>query len=308
MTTSRRFTRLVALGCALAAFPAFADEAVFATPEAALEALRDAIVNEDTDALRRIFGPENEADIIGGDPAAIRQTLDDAQEAVAAGIRLVPGEDDDSRIVLIGLRDWPLPFPIVRGDKGWSYDIEEGLEEIVDRRIGENELTAIANARAYVDAQLLYATVDHDADKVLEYAQKLISSENGRDGLYWPDPDGTDPSPLGPLAASEADYLRYVEAGEALHGYNYRILTAQGPNPPGKDYDYVINGNMIAGFALVAWPEAYGNSGIMTFVISHQGELFEKDLGPDTEAVVGALERYDPDASWTLVPDDDGTQ
>jgi hypothetical protein len=198
-------------------------------------------------------------------------------------------------------RDWPMPIPPVKSHKGWIFDTEAGLEEIIDRRIGANELTAISMAEAYADAQMLYATQDHDGDEVLEYAQKLISTQGQRDGLYWDDPTGRDPSPLGPLAASEEEYLKYRQAGEGLHGYNYKILTAQGPNPPGRDYDYVINGNMIAGFALVAWPSDYGNSGIMTFVISHQGKLLQKDLGEATGQLAAAMERYDPDESWSPV-------
>lgn len=287
------------------ALPAAADEAVFATPEAALEAFRAALASDDPQALVDLLGPENRDEIVGGDPAAARQSIEAARAAAAQGLRLGPGEDEDSRVVYMGLRRWPMPFPLVKGEKGWSFDVEAGLEEIIDRRIGENELTAIANLDLYVDAQLVYARADRDGDEVLEYAQRLVSSPGQHDGLYWPDPSGRDPSPLGPLAASEADYLEHREAGEALHGYYYRILTAQGPNPPGKDYDYVINGNMIAGFAAVAWPADYGNSGIMTFVVSHQGKIFEKDLGEATAELAAAMERYDPDAGWTLVT---GTQ
>jgi hypothetical protein len=303
--TWRRAGRLVAATAMLAGLAlgpaAEADEAVFASPEAALEALRSALDSDDPQLLVDLLGPENRDDIVGGDPAEARQAVAAARAAAAQRLRLGPGDDEDSRTVLMGLRNWPLPFPLVKGEQGWSFDVEAGLEEIIDRRIGENELTAIANANLYVDAQQLYARADRDGDEVLEYAQKLVSSPGAKDGLYWPDATGTDPSPLGPLAASEADYLAQREAGEALHGYYYKILTAQGPNPPGKDYDYVINGNMIAGFALVAWPADYGNSGIMTFLISHQGKLFQKDLGEATAEIAAALERYDPDASWTEV-------
>jgi hypothetical protein len=302
---SARAGRLLAAamlsGAAALPLAAVADEAVFPTPEAALEAFRAALEADDPQTLVDLLGPENRDEIVGGDPAEARQAVEAAREAAALGLRLAPGEDEGSWIVLMGLRDWPLPFPLVKGEQGWSFDVEAGLEEIIDRRIGENELTVIANADIYVDAQLLYAGEDHDGDEVLEYAQRFISTPGTQDGLHWPDPTGADPSPLGPLVASEADYQEHREAGESLHGYYYKILTAQGPSPPGGEYDYVINGNMIAGFAMLAWPADYGSSGIMSFVISHQGKLFQKDLGEATAEVAAAIERYDPDASWAEV-------
>jgi hypothetical protein len=303
--TSDRAGRLLAaatlLGAAALPLAVQADEAVFASPEAALEALRAALDSDDPQLLVDLLGPENRDDIVGGDPAEARQAVAAARAAAEQGLRLGPGDDENSRTVLMGLRNWPMPFPLVKGERGWSFDVEAGLEEIIDRRIGENELTVIANADIYIDAQQLYAREDHDGDEVLEYAQKLISSPGRQDGLYWPDPTGSDPSPLGPLVASEADYQEHREAGESLHGYYYKILTAQGPNPPGGDYDYVINGNMIAGFALIAWPADYGSSGIMTFVISHQGRLYQKDLGEASAEIAAAIERYDPDPTWAEV-------
>jgi hypothetical protein len=215
----------------------------------------------------------------------------------------VPGDDDTMLVVLMGRNAWPMPIPLVRSAEGWHFDTEAGLEEMVDRRIGANELAAIGYARTYVQAQVEYAGADRDGDQVLEYAQKLVSTPGRQDGLYWPDPAGDAPSPLGPLAASEEDYTAFREAEESFHGYYYRVLTGQGPNPPGGAYDYVINGNMIAGFALVAWPADYGNSGIMTFVVSHQGKVYQKDLGESTADLGRAMTVYDPDETWEEVLD-----
>ena len=176
------------------------------------------------------------------------------------------------------------------------HDTEEGIEEIIDRRIGRNELTAIAIARAYLDSQIEYAREDRDGDEVLEYAQRLSSTPGKKDGLYWEAESEDDLSPFGPLVRGAERYLVTKEPGDPLKGYYFHLLKSQGENPPGGRYDYVINGNMIAGFALVAYPEDYGSSGVMTFVVSHHGKVYQKDLGEFS----GMLE-YDPDDSWTEV-------
>ena len=259
---------------------AIAAQPTFETPEDALEALRGALATDDGTAVLALLGPEHRDELIGADPAAARQNLDAAQEAATQGLRLAPGADDKHRVILIGVRDWPLPIPLVKDAKGWRFDTKAGLEEIVDRRVGANELAAIDTARAYADAQRLYFSADRNGDQVQEYAQKLVSTKGQKDGLYWDDPTGNDPSPLGPLAASESEYAQYRQAGKSLHGYHYKILTEQGRHPPAGAYNYVINGHMIAGFGLLAWPADYGSSGIMTFAINQQGKLYQKDLGP----------------------------
>ncbi|MFO1035420.1 MAG: DUF2950 domain-containing protein [Geminicoccaceae bacterium] len=289
----------VMMGWSLAAAADEASQPHFPTPEAALDALRASLDAEDSSALVNLLGPENKDDIVGGDAAQARNVLDQARAAADRGLKLEPGEAPDTWTVVIGSRDWPLPFPLVKEAAGWRFDTEAGLDEIVDRRIGENELTAIANMRAYVDAQVEYAGEDHDGDEVLEYAQRILSTPGKQDGLYWRTEPGQPLSPLGPLAQDDADYTQYMEAGDSYHGYEYKVLAAQGANPPGGAYDYVINGNMIAGFGLIAWPTDYGNSGIMTFIVNHQGRVYEKDLGPDTAKIAQAIGRYDPDASWT---------
>ena len=200
--------------------------------------------------------------------------------------------------LIVGEEEWPFPILIVQEEEGWSFDTEDGIEEIVDRRIGRNELAAIAIARAYVDAQIEYARSDRDGDDVLEYAQRLASTPGERDGLYWEAESEEDLSPFGPLMQGAERYLETKEPGDPIKGYYFRILTRQGGNPPGGSHDYVINGNMIAGFALVAYPADYENSGVMTFVVSHRGKVHQKDLGEFSE-----MDEYDPDHTWTEVED-----
>ncbi len=287
------------------ALPALADQPYFATPESALAALTKALQAKDADALANLLGPEHRDDLIGGDPAQARQWLDDLDVLATQAATLEPN-DDGSMTVVLGRKDWPMPVPLVREDQGWRYDTAAGLEEIDDRRVGSNELTAIGLLRSYVDAQLDYAQADHDGDQVLEYAQKIVSTPGQKDGLYWA-PDGSgELSPLGPLVAEADAYTKdYYKTGEPYHGYYYRILTKQGQNPPGGAYDYIINGNMIAGFAMVAWPADYGHSGVMTFAVSHQGTVYEKDLGEDTDKLAPDITTYDPDDSWDEVADED---
>lgn len=279
---------------------ALAQQATFASPEEALAAFRAAALAADGQALLQLLGPEHEAELIGGDPAAARRAVLRLQAAAEVSLGLEE-EPDGSRTVVIGRQAWPMPVPLVEAEGRWRFDTAAGLDEIIARRVGDNELRTVALCRAYVDAQLSYASIDRDGDEVLEYAQKLLSTSGQRDGLYWSDDTDDEPSPLDAVAATEEDYTRYYEAGESFHGYSYRILTRQGENPPGAAYDYLINGNMIAGFALLAWPAEYGNSGVMTFAISHQGRVFQKDLGSETAQAAKAVQAYDPDPSWTEV-------
>lgn len=198
-------------------------------------------------------------------------------------------------------RGWPMPVPLVKGPSGWTFDVKEGLQEITDRRVGRNELSAIEFCKAYIDAQRRYASADHDNDGVLEFAQRLKSSQ--QDGLYWKAGADGVISPLGPLVASAEQYLQHRQAGEPFHGYYFRILTGQGANAAGGKYSYVINGNMIAGFAMIAWPADYRRSGIMTFQCGHNRQILEKDLGPETGKLATAITTFDPDKSWNEVTD-----
>ena len=210
--------------------------------------------------------------------------------------------DGDRRVLQIGQKLWPLPFPIVKGeDSKWAFDTYAGLEEIINRRVGENELQAIETMRAYVDAQDDYASEDRDDDGVEEFAQKLVSSEGMTDGLFWPTDEINGESPAG--GALNQAGIEDANKGEGYFGYKYKILTGQGDHIAGGAYDYVINGNMIAGFALIAWPANYGEAGVKTFAVNQHGVLYETDLGPTTDAIIKYIDRFTPDESWEVVVD-----
>ncbi len=277
---------------------------VFKTPEAAVEALLEALRKNDDNAMLDIFGHEYKDFIVTTDKVAVRENRKRAYEA-SQEFKSLQRQSDDKIVVVIGKLAWPLPVPIVREKSGWRFDTEEGFEEVLNRRIGENELNAIATAGAYVDAQVEYASEDRDGDEVLEYAQRLGSSKGKKDGLYWEvDPNsGEELSPFGPLLANAGDYLDMEnrKPGDPFKGYYFKVLTRQGENSPGGRYDYMINGNMIAGFALIAFPADYGSSGVITFIVSQQGKVYEKDMGEETRFIGNALEVYNPDRTWTEV-------
>jgi hypothetical protein len=279
----------------------------FASPEEAEAALGAAVSAQDTNAFNVIFGSAA-ADLQNPDRVQAANDLSTFAAAFNQTRRIV--HESDSRCVLeVGDKFWPFPVPIVKKDGQWVFDTEAGKEELLNRRIGGNELEALRAARAYVAAQREYAEQDYDGDGVLEYAQKFISTPGSKDGLYWePDSDG-ELSPLGPLVA-HAQALGYTarsretsEATEPFHGYYFKILTQQGQHAPGGKYSYVINGNMIGGFALVAWPANYSNSGVMTFIVNQQGRVYQQDLGPKTAKLAARMKAYDPDETWTVSPD-----
>ncbi|MBK8210378.1 MAG: DUF2950 domain-containing protein [Rhodospirillales bacterium] len=277
--------------------PLSAADATYPTPEAAMAAFRAAVNGDGGKGILDLFGREHEADLIGGDPAEARQNVQ-ALRRMAAQRMTLEADGEDRMSIIMGRRGWPMPIPMVKGEGGWTFDVKAGIEEITDRRIGRNELAAINFCKTYIDAQRQYAGTDHDGDGVLAFAQRLRSSDGKQDGLYWPPgPDGV-ASPLGPFAAAAEEYGKNRENGEPFRGYYFRILAEQGANPPGGAYNYVINGNMIGGFALVAWPADYGRSGIMTFACSHHGQVLEKDLGPDTGKLAATITQYDPDKTW----------
>jgi Protein of unknown function (DUF2950) len=284
------------LALALLASPAAAAPQPFASPEEAARALVTASRANDTAALRRLIGDEYADAVLGdGDPgiAARRKQLADAAEE-----RLALRQEGPDRVTLvIGLDAYLFPIPLVRRDGAWQFDGAEGIEEILDRRVGQDELAAISVLRDYVGAQVEYASEPRDGTPVRQFAGRFLSTEGKRDGLYWDAGPNEEPSPFGPLAAERGR----ARSGTSYYGYHFRILTAQGPHAPGGAYSYVINGKLVAGFAAVAWPADYGKTGVKTFLVNQYGIVYQKDLGPDTATRAAALARYDPDASWEAV-------
>ncbi|MFD0988269.1 DUF2950 domain-containing protein [Methyloligella solikamskensis] len=273
----------------------------FDTPDAAAEALVAAAKESDKNKLLEILGPEGETVIGSGDPVADKNTRDAFVSAYEEKHSLQQ-DGEDTAILILGDDDWPFPIPIVSQDGKWEFDTEAGEEEILLRRIGRNEMRAIESSLAYVGAQNDYAALDLDGRNPPAYAQRIVSAQGRKDGLYWPNAEGGTESPLGTLFA-EAGEEGYAIGGTPMpyHGYYYRILTQQGPDAPGGAFDYVVDGRMIGGFGLIAVPAAYGNSGIMTFMVNHDGVVYEKDLGEDTEELASEIDSFDPDESWTKV-------
>ena len=275
------------------------DPMQFETPEAASEALVTALKNNDQGAMTALFGAKYADRLLTKVPADAREGRERLYQATQEGLTL--RKDKEDRVVLvIGQKAWPFPIPLVRGGTGWYFNTAEGLEEIVNRRIGANELQTIAVCRDYLEAQREYAGKIRDKSGVRKFAQRIVSSPGKQDGLYWdPTVAGGEESPFGPRMAEFLGGRRKM--GDPYHGYYFRILTRQGSRAPGGQYNYVINGNMIAGFALVAFPAEYGKTGIMTFLVSHHGKVFQKNLGPETRKIAGRMKAYNPDATWAEV-------
>jgi hypothetical protein len=293
----------------LAARPVMAtdDQKTFASPEEAVTALAAAVKAQDQDVLRTIFGPALQK---VENPDRVQAT----NECVVFGTALdqsfhLTRESDTKMVLEVGTNSWPFPIPIVKQAGRWFFDTQAGEEELSNRRIGRNELATLEVMRAFVDAQREYASRDRDDDDVLEFAQRLASSPGKKDGLYWPPELDGEISPLGPLVAHAQAEGYFGDtpidkfSPQAFDGYLFKILTRQGKHAPGGKYDYVINGNMIAGFALVAWPAEYGQSGIMTFIVNQQGRVFQKDLGSKTSKIAKKMTEYDPDESWRVSSD-----
>jgi hypothetical protein len=252
--------------------------------------------------VHQILGPAWK-ELVSGDKVEDAKAFKEFAQHAAEQARL-EHKDATTSILYVGKDDWPFPIPIAQTPDGkWFFDTEAGKAEILARRIGANELDTIDVCRTYVQAQREYASKDRDGSGVLKYAQHVISSPGKMDGLYWPVNPGEEQSPYGPLIAQAASegYQPGTGHHQPYHGYHFHILKEQGPAAPGGKYNFVINGNMIAGFALVAFPDEYGSSGIMTFIISHQGKLYQKDLGPNTDQIARQMTEYNPDDSWTLV-------
>ena len=282
----------------VAAHDATAAQASFPTPEDAVAAMVDAVRLNNTPLMNVILGPGADALIESGDAAQDQRrralflkAYDEAHSLAAAG---------DSKVVLhVGHSAWPMPIPLVKSHGAWRFDTREGQKEILARRIGRNELSAIQVCLAIADAERDYAARDVDGDGVLEYAQRIASRPGKRDGLYWNAAPGEAPSPLGPFLAAAADSAHAGATPLApYHGYHYRILTAQGKNAPGGARNYVAGGRMIGGFAVIAYPARYGASGVMSFIVNQDGVVYEKNLGRNSAAIAHKMTAYDPDATW----------
>jgi hypothetical protein len=291
-------------GFGQSAFAADAKQKSFKSPEEAVKALIDATKENDTKELMAILGPAGKELIFSGDEVADQVGRDRFVKAYEAMNRLV-SESEKKVILHVGDRDWPFPIPIVKEGESWFFNTKVGKQEVLNRRIGRNELNAIQVCLAYVDAQREYVLKDRDEDKLLEYSRKLVSDKSQKNGLYWEAKEGEEQSPLGPLIAKAAreGYTGKKPIGKRnpYHGYHYKILKAQGKNAPGGEYDYMVKGKMIGGFALVAYPDEYGNSGVMTFIVNQDGVVYEKDLGKDTEKIATAMKKFDPDKTWKKV-------
>lgn len=263
-------------------------QAVFAMPEDAANAFTLALVNNDLEMFSKVLGADYR-EILPVDEI----DSEDVGNFLAAWEKhntLLP-QGDQKMLIAVGEGEWTLPIPIVAGTSGWYFDMEEGADRIRIRRIGRNELDVMQAVLAYYDAQMEYAQQDRNGNGLLEYAQKFISTPGAQDGLFWEVEAGATPSPLGPLPADRSK-------GGGYHGYFYRILKAQGENARGGAYSYMLGDKMQAGFALVAWPEEYGESGVMSFLVSHAGIVYEQNLGPDGAGTAEAMSAYDPDADW----------
>jgi Protein of unknown function (DUF2950) len=293
---------LFILGATLVAgsIPASAQER-FDSADGAVTALIDAAKSDSKDAVLGVLGPDGRKIVSSGDEVADRSTREKFVAAYDAK-HLLRSDGKGREILVIGDDGWPFPIPIVRSRDKWSFDTKAGLDEILRRRIGRNELAAIQVALAYVQAQNEYASLDPAGLGPHAYAQHIVSSPGKKDGLYWPTAEGEEPSPLGDLAAqATTEGYKIGQKPIPYHGYFYRILKRQVGSAPGGAYDYVVKGKMIGGFALIASPAEYGNSGIMSFMVNQDGTVFQKDLGPATAKRARAIDAYAPDQSWTKV-------
>jgi hypothetical protein len=296
------------LGCAIiliaavmfngTALAAQAKQKTFVTPEETVQALVKALRDNNEKELLAILGPDSKTLISSGDKVDDRKgrekfilLYDEKNHMEKSG---------DKKVILhVGDNDWPFPIPIIKTGTGWRFDTRQGKEELLNRRIGEHELATIQTCLAIVDAEREYATIDRNGNGLLEYAQKLQSTKGKMDGLYWEVKPGEKPSPLGPLLAkARAEGYKKGENPAPYNGYFFRILTAQGKDASGGAYSYLVKGTMIGGFALLAYPASYGVSGVKTFIVNHEGVVYEKDLGPKTEEKAKSIKVFNPDKTW----------
>ncbi|HME44856.1 MAG TPA: DUF2950 domain-containing protein [Syntrophorhabdales bacterium] len=303
-----RFAAVIIL-CAISLFAFAFDHAyaaapaqkTFNSPDDAAKALIAAAKSFDTKTLRAILGPGSKDLVSSGDPVADKTAAEQFVSHYEEKNRLQQ-VNNKKAVLYLGNDEWPFSIPIVKTGKKWRFDTKAGKQEILARRIGRNELSTIETCLVYVDAQHEYARKDRNENGLLEYAQKFRSEDGKKDGLYWESKEGEEESPLGPLVAEavKTGYGLKQNSGQPVpyHGYYYRMLKAQGKHAPGGAYDYVVNGKMIGGFALVAYPAQYGNSGIMTFIVNQDGVVYQKNLGKNTAKITQAMDKFDPDDTW----------
>jgi hypothetical protein len=307
---SRLFVAALALAClpaagAAAASPTPAPQKTFASPEQAVEAVVTASATDDVAALAAIFGPDGKDLINSGDSVQDEKTRSEFVRLAREKTTVVKDPKDSHRATFtIGENGWPSPIPLVEQGGKWRFASKQGVYEVLLRHIGSNELDAIAVCRGYVEAQKDYAIEDPDKTGVHQYAQRIISTPGKHDGLYWKHQDGGPESPIGEEIAKAIEE-GYSKKSEPYHGYFFKVLTAQGKSAPLGAMSYVIKGNMIGGFALVAWPAKYRVTGVKTFLVGSDGIVYQQDLGPDTAKVAAAMTRYNPDKSWVATEDEE---
>jgi len=290
-------------GCSKSAM--YSKQIGFASSDQAANAFVKAVRENNNHELLKIFGPEAKELIWSGDKVRDQQRREAFLKAYYEQHRIE--SQGNKWVLVVGKNDWPFPIPIIQENSKWVFDTESGKEEILNRRIGRDELDTIQTMLAIVDAQREYAMRDPDYDKIHVYAQKFQSDPGKKNGLYWETKPGEEPSPLGPLVAQarEQGYFKNTSSEPVpYHGYYFKMLTAQGLHAQGGEYNYIVDGKMYGGFAVIAYPAEYGNSGIMTFIVNNDGVVYQKDLGRDTEQIAMAMKLFDPDETWTRVASD----
>src|SRR5215470_17433265 len=304
-----RFVTLLGLMILVASFDSFtvqhvaaqqATQRTFDSPGKAAAAMFDAAKTGDTNALMQIFGPESRALLASGDPVADKDNRELVVKKYEEMHRLVT-EPDKSVILYIGAENWPFPIPIVQKNNVWFFDTAKGKKEVLFRRIGRNETFTIGTLRSLVDAQQEYVATAHDQDNTKQYAQKVLSDEGKHNGLYWKTAPGEPTSPIGPLIA-KATREGYEKGTKSVpfHGYYYRVLTSQGKVAPGGAMSYTTNGKLTKGFAFIVYPAEYRNSGVMTFIVGKNGQVYQKDLGTNTASIAASIKEFNPDKTWSV--------
>ena len=295
-------TMILLLTFPLQGYAAQIKQKTFASPEEAVKALVDAAKSDNQEELLAIFGPAGREVLSSGDAVDDKAVKEQFLKAYETKNTLIK-EGDTKAVLQIGTEEWPFPIPLVKKNQQWSFDTKKGKEEMNNRRIGRNELSTIQVCLAYVDAQREYVAKDRNGDGLFEYAQKFVSTPGKKDGLYWEAKPGEEESPLGDFAAkaTQEGYKKTDNKPVPYHGYYFKVLKAQGKNAPGGAYEYLVKGRMIGGFGMVAYPANYGVSGVMTFIVNHDGIVYEKNLGKDTAKIARAMKLFNPDKTWKKI-------